>query len=62
MLNGLGTTGWQWVSFGPYDLTAGPHTFAIGYREDGAQLDKISISDYPFAPSGLGNPTALLCP
>ncbi len=62
LLNGLGTTGWQWVSFGPYDLTAGSHNFSIAYRENGATLDKISISDYPFAPSGLGVPAQIICP
>jgi len=61
-LNGLGTTGWGWVSFGPYDLTPGPHTFSVAYRENGATLDKISISDYPFAPSGMGDPAQILCP
>jgi hypothetical protein len=61
MLNGLVTTGWDWVNFGTYTLAAGPHTVYIGYREDGAELDKISISDYPFAPKGLGQPAANLC-
>jgi hypothetical protein len=62
LLNGLGTTGWQWVSFGPYALTAGPHTLSIAYREDGATLDKVSISDYQFAPTGLGADASILCP
>jgi hypothetical protein len=62
MVNGLGTTGWQWVSIGSYYLTAGPHTLNIAYREDGATLDKVSISDYQFAPSGLGANAAILCP
>lgn len=62
MLNGLGTSGWQWASFGTFNLTAGSHTLTIGYREDGAKLDKISISDYPFAPTGMGQAAAILCP
>jgi len=62
MVNGLGTTGWQWVSIGSYYLTNGPHTLSIAYREDGAALDKVSISDYQFAPSGLGHPAQILCP
>lgn len=62
MLNGLTTSGWQWVSFGSYALTSGPHLFTIGYREDGAKLDKISVSDNAFAPSGMGATAATLCP
>ena len=62
MLNGLVTSGWQWVSFATYSLTAGQHTLKIGYREDGAKLDKLSLSDYPFAPTGLGQSAGTLCP
>jgi hypothetical protein len=62
MLNGLVTTGWQWASFATYALAAGNHTLTIGFREDGAKLDKISISDYPFAPSGMGKAAESLCP
>ncbi len=61
MLNGLVTSGWQWVSFATYTLTPGPHTLYIGYREDGAELDKVSISTYPFAPQGMGQPAGNLC-
>jgi hypothetical protein len=62
MVNGLGTSGWQWVSFGSHNLTAGPHVLTIGFREDGAKLDKISISDFPFAPQGTGQPAENICP
>ncbi len=54
MLNGLVTSGWQWITLNNYTLTAGEHILYIGYREDGAKLDKISISDWPFAPAGMG--------
>jgi hypothetical protein len=62
MLNGLATSGWQWQPFGTYNLTAGAHTLTIGHRENGALLDKIGISDYPFAPQGLSAPAGNLCP
>lgn len=53
---------WAWYSFGTYALSAGAHTLYIGYREDDALLDKISISDHPFAPTSMGAPAATLCP
>jgi tetratricopeptide (TPR) repeat protein len=61
MLNGLVTSGWEWVSFGTYTLAKGAHTLTIGYREDGATLDKISISDYPLAPPEMGQPAENIC-
>jgi hypothetical protein len=39
-----------------YPLGAGSHTLTIAYREDGARLDKVLITnDAAFAPSGAGN-------
>jgi hypothetical protein len=55
MHNGLGTSGWEWKRLTHVALEAGEHTLTIGYREDGAQLDKISISNYPYAPKGMGD-------
>ncbi len=54
MANNLGTRGWEWVRITGYALTAGEHTLTIAYREDGAKLDKICISNYPYAPEGMG--------
>lgn len=46
---------WVWVaSPTTYNLTAGTHTFTIGYREDGTKLDKIWITNGNTAPEGLG--------
>ena len=56
MLNGLGTRGWDWVKLSNFPLTAGEHTLKIAYREDGAKLDKISISNDRYAPEGMGKP------
>jgi hypothetical protein len=55
----LGTT-WHWDDVHgsatmTYALAAGSHTLTIGYREDGAKLDRLLItSDLAFVPSGMG--------
>jgi hypothetical protein len=54
--NGLGTRGWDWVQLGTFSLKAGKHTLTMAYREDGAKLDKISISNDRYAPEGMGEP------
>lgn len=56
MCNGLGTSGWSWVKLHQVVLKAGKHRLTIGLREDGAKLDKISISNHPYAPEGMGEP------
>lgn len=61
MYNGLVTSGWQWVKLNDFDLVEGDHTFTITYREDGARLDKICITNDPVPPSGLGEEAENLC-
>jgi len=61
MANGLGTSGWEWVRIGSYALTAGEHTLNIAYRENGAKLDKICITDYSYAPEGMGEDAENVC-
>ncbi|MBN2104689.1 family 43 glycosylhydrolase [bacterium] len=61
MHNGLVTSGWKWVKFDDYSLTAGEHTLTIGYREDGAKLDKICISNVLESPEGMGEEAVNLC-
>ena len=51
--NGLGTNGWEWVKLSMVHLKPGEHTLTMAYREDGALLDEIGITTYPFGPSGL---------
>lgn len=51
--NGLQTNGWQWVKLSAVQLVPGKHTLTIKYREDGALLDCIGITTYPFGPVGL---------
>lgn len=43
-----------------FTLSAGSHTLDIGYREDGAQLDKIFIDELGNTPAGVGE-TASNC-
>ncbi|MBN2806330.1 MAG: T9SS type A sorting domain-containing protein [Prolixibacteraceae bacterium] len=54
MANGLATSGWQWMQLNSYVLTAGEHTLTITYREEGAKLDKIALSNYSSAPQDQG--------
>ena len=61
MNNGLVTSGWGWVNLGDYSMTEGEHTLIIGYREDGALLDKIAVTNADFAPVGLGEEAENLC-
>ena len=61
MKNGLVTSGWQWLQLGSYDLAAGDHTLTITYREDGAKLDKLCITNVLQAPAGMGEEAENLC-
>lgn len=51
--NGLGTHGWEWVKLAAINPAKGDHTLTISYREDGALLDRINITTYPFGPGSL---------
>ena len=57
-INGLGTSGWSWVTLDKFPLKSGEHALTICYREDGAKLDKISISNDSCPPEGMGEPAA----
>jgi len=57
--NGLTTSGWAWIKITSFFLTKGTHKITIGYREDGAMLDKICISSYGTAPTGFGEKDAV---
>ncbi len=59
--NGLGTNGWGWISIGLSQIEKGEHTLSIGYREDGAKLDKIAISNSPFPPVEMGEDAENSC-
>ena len=62
MLNNLGTRGWDWGKLNDFRLQAGDHILTITYREDGAKLDKIRISNDRYAPEGMGEPASELNP
>jgi len=61
MYNGLVTSGWEWKKFNTYALITGDHTLTVAYREDGAKLDKICISNADSAPTGMGEDAENLC-
>ena len=58
------TSSWQWDdvhdsnnggSVVNYNLSPGNHTLTVAYREDGAQLDKIYVTNSGQTPSGTGS-------
>jgi lysophospholipase L1-like esterase len=59
--NGLVTSGWEWREFNNYMLTEGEHTLTIAYREDGAKLDKICVTNSAIPPIGMGEEAENLC-
>jgi lysophospholipase L1-like esterase len=61
MDNGLVTSGWEWLKFNDYTLTAGEHSLTIAYREDGAELDKICITNSGIPPVGMGEDAENIC-
>ncbi|MBN2001296.1 T9SS type A sorting domain-containing protein [candidate division KSB1 bacterium] len=61
MYNGLATGGWEWKKFDDYSLSEGGHTLTIAYREDGAKLDKICISNASYIPMGMGEEAENIC-
>lgn len=45
--NNINAPSWQWVkNNNGYSLSEGSHTLTIGYREDGAKMDKLWISRF----------------
>lgn len=49
------TSNWEWKSFGKNKLTAGTHSLKLGFREDGAKIDKICVTNSLFPLSGMGD-------
>lgn len=61
MVNGLSTGGsYAWMKLVSPDLTKGNHTLTLCYREDGACLDKICITNENLTPTGMGSADPLL--
>lgn len=58
--NNMGSTSsWDWVKAPvTYSVTAGGHTFFVGLRENGAQLDKIYLTTGADTPTGTGGAPA----
>ncbi|MDA3928750.1 MAG: endo-1,4-beta-xylanase [Prolixibacteraceae bacterium] len=61
MANGLTTSGWEWKILSNFYLSEGEHDLSIGYREDGALIDKICITNSYFPPVGLGEEAENKC-
>lgn len=61
MCNGLATRGWEWILLTRQWLTAGEHTLTIAYRENGAGLDKLCITNDANAPTGMGEAAQKRC-
>jgi hypothetical protein len=61
VFNMLKNSGWEWIKFDDYALAEGEHSLFIAYREDGALLDKIFISNQGTTPEGMGDEAENLC-
>jgi dienelactone hydrolase len=54
--NNIGpNSSWAWEQAQTYSLATGSHTLTVAYREDGALLDKIFVSNTGATPSGEGS-------
>lgn len=49
--NNMQTSGWAWKKLYKTELSAGEHRVTFSYREDGAKLDKLCITDYYKGPT-----------
>jgi hypothetical protein len=58
--NNMGnSSSWTWVKApATYNISAGNHTFVVGLRENGAQLDKVYLTTGTDTPSGTGGTPA----
>ena len=61
MINGLATNNWEWVTLMNAAIDKGEHTLVICYRERGALLDKISVTNFILPPSGMGAEAINVC-
>jgi O-glycosyl hydrolase len=63
-ISGGSTFQWDYVRYGAdnsYDLTQGSHTLTFAYREDGALLDKLYITNTGTVPTGIGDTASNIC-
>jgi hypothetical protein len=60
-VDNLSTGGWKWLKLKSNKLKAGNHSFAIANGEEGAKLDKVFISNFDNAPTGLGDAAIRIC-
>jgi hypothetical protein len=57
----LRTIPWGWKQLMNADLVSGEHMLTIAYCEEGAKLDKINISNFPYAPGEMGEEAENVC-
>ena len=55
------TNGWEWIKIDEYELTEGLYNLEIGYREDGAKLDKVCFSLHLTDIEGFGEEAENIC-
>jgi hypothetical protein len=57
-------TAWTWTAWtSNFSLTAGTHSLVFAYREDGAKIDRLLVTDdLAFTPSGMGGSVATPTP
>ncbi|HYX08484.1 MAG TPA: sialate O-acetylesterase, partial [Bacteroidales bacterium] len=61
MYNDMQTSGWQWKKLSGRELSKGSHTIAIAYREDGAKLDKLCVTNTADVPAQMGGEAVNIC-
>lgn len=61
MKNSLATKGWEWKQIKTFDLAAGEHMLTVSYREDGAKLDKLLLTNDTEIPEGAGEEAINSC-
>ena len=55
------STSWIWDTSQSYNLNPGTHILSVAYREDGAKLDKLYITNSSNTPVGMGEDAVNLC-
>ena len=57
----LKTEGWEWKNLVKKELTAGEHTLAVAFREEGLQMDKLVITTFYYPAGEKGEAAEFLC-
>lgn len=60
-VDGFSTSGWEWKKLIYDTLSAGNHTLALAYCEEGTMIDKLCITNDTIVPLGLGKAADIMC-